>query len=319
MKRAALIAMLSLAILPAIGCEQDFYARKIVEQDTGYGKVMLSLTGDADSLIEQKRVDFHYRLSTSDKTKIDVWVIKGKPPAPAEEPQQFEPQGTVVILHGLSDSKASYLSMGERLAKMGYDVVLPDLRAHGASGGKYVTWGAKERTDVKQVMDALTTGKIVSDKVYAFGSSIGAAVAIQYAAIDPRARGVMAMAPYKDITIVRRTIALLAPTISDEDFDAVLARAGKMADFEPADASTTDAAARLKCPLLLVHGLLDMTVPVDHSQAIYDAAGEPKQIIIVPWASHLTLLMGREAWIAEQIDNIAKTGLKQPAPEPKKE
>jgi alpha-beta hydrolase superfamily lysophospholipase len=319
MRRTALTLLLPLAIFSSVGCQQDFYARQILEHDTSYGKLMLAMAGDANWLIKQKRIDSHHRISTSDKTRIDVWVIKGKPPAGGGNGGSFQAPGTAVIIHGLLDSKASYLSLGERLSAMGYDAVLLDLRAHGASGGKYITWGAKEQTDVKQVMDTLTSGKVVSDKIYAFGSSLGASVAIQYAAIDPNVKGVMAMAPFKDITIVRRGLAILAPTMSDDYFNAVLARAGKLAGFRPSDASAADAAAKLGCPILLVHGLLDMTVPVANSEAIYQAAGEPKQIIIVPWASHATLLLAREAWIAEQIDNIARTGLKKPAPEPKQE
>jgi len=318
MKRTSSIALFSLAALMAAGCQQDFYARKIIEQDTNYGKLVLTMTGDADSLVKNKRIDLHHRIVTSDKTKIDVWIIKGKPPTPAEA-ANFKPAGTVAIIHGLLDSKASYLSLGEKISKLGYDVVLPDMRAHGASGGKYVTWGAKEKYDVKQVIDTLEKAKVLSaENIYAFGTSLGGAVAIQYAAIEPRVKGVMAMAPPKDITIVRRGMAILAPTMSDKDFNAVLARAGKLGDFDPAQASAIKAASTLKCPLLLVHGLLDMTVPVDNSSAIYKAANEPKQIIIVPWASHATLLLASEAWIANQIDNIAKTGLKKPAEEPKK-
>jgi len=43
-----------------------------------------------------------------------------------------------VLLHGEEQCKANYLGMGKNLAKMGYDVVLIDLRSHGKSTGKYV-------------------------------------------------------------------------------------------------------------------------------------------------------------------------------------
>ncbi|MHC4982736.1 MAG: alpha/beta hydrolase [Planctomycetota bacterium] len=319
MKRTLSTVPLALAMLSVAGCPRDFYARKIVEQDTNYGKLMLELAGKPDSLIGRGRIDFHHRIATGDETEIDVWVIDADPPAGVADPKKFKPYGTVVLRHGLGDSKASFLSLGERLAKMGYDVVLPDLRAHGASEGKYVTWGAKERKDVKHVMDTLTASGGVSDQIYAFGSSLGAAVAIQYAAIDPRVKGVMAMAPFKDITIVRRSLMLLAPVTSDKKFNGILAAAGKMADFDPAEADTLAAAAKLKCPILLVHGLLDMAIPVENSKAIHEAAGEPKQLIVVPWASHTTLLLASERWIAGQIDNIARTGLEEPIEEPKQD
>ena len=40
------------------------------------------------------------------------------------------------------------------------------------------------------------------------------------------------------------------------------------------------------CPILLIHGDQDPTVPVANSQALYQAAGEPKELYIVKNAAH---------------------------------
>jgi pimeloyl-ACP methyl ester carboxylesterase len=315
MNRLAAIVPIFLAGALCAGCRSDYYARKLIEHDTTYGKVGLTLTGTAEQLTQQKRIDLHRRIEGADKTPIDVWVIRGR-----QGVEGGSPAGTVVLIHGLLDSKATYLPLGQRLSGMGYDVVLPDLRAHGLSGGSYVTYGALEKRDIKAVMDSLLGAGEVRPPVYAFGVSLGAAVAIQYAAMEPRCKGVMAMAPYKDAgSITRRMIAFLAPMMSNADFQQTLDRAGKIARFDPNDASALQAIGKLNCPILLVHGLLDTTVPVEHSQALYDAAREPKQLIIVPWAGHASLLLAREAWIAEQIDTLAKTGLKKQASPPKEE
>lgn len=315
MKRMIAIASVLPIVLFCGGCRSDFYARRLIEYDTSYGKLALTLTGTEEQLARQKRIDFHRRIGGAAKTPIDVWVISAR--ATVEHPG---PAGTVLLLHGLLDSKATYLALGERLARMGYDVVAPDLRAHGRSGGSYVTYGALEKRDVRAVMDALLASGEVHEPVYAFGVSLGAATAIQYAADDPRCRGVMAMATYKDArSITRRAIAFSAPMMSNADFEKTLARAGKIAGFDPNDASAVEAAGRLRCPILLVHGLLDAIVPLEHSEAIYASAGQPKQLVVVPWAGHASLLLAREAWIAEQIDLIARTGLKQPATQPKEQ
>jgi len=307
----------ALALVACTGCRRDFYAKQLIVQDTGYGKLVARLTGTAEQLLRQKCIDMHQRIAMPDGMEIDVWVIRAHPTLTYVG--AVEPHGTVLLIHGLCDSKASYLPLGERLSKMGYDVVLPDLRAHGCSGGRYVTYGALERHDVKAVMDELIRQGAVHVKVYAFGVSLGGAVAIQYAAIEPRCRGVMAMAPYKNArSISRRMLALIGPTMSNGELDRVLGRAGQIAGFNPAEASALNAAEKLNCPILLVHGLLDIIVPIEHSQAIYEAAGEPKQLVVIPWVGHATLLLGREAWIAEQIDLIARTALKKKAttPEP---
>jgi pimeloyl-ACP methyl ester carboxylesterase len=311
---AAIVAILLVGAFGA-GCQSDYYARGLVEYDTTYGKLALTLTGTGDQLVGQKRIDGCLGIEGADKTPIDVWVLSARPAA-----DQPGPSGTVLLLHGLLDSKATYLPLGERLAKMGYDVVLTDLRAHGRSGGRYVTYGSLERQDAKAVVDALLAGGKVHAPIYAFGVSLGAATAIQYAAIEPKCKGVMAMAPFKDArSITRRIIAFRAPMMSNTDFERTLARAGKIGHFDPNDASALQAIGKLHCPILLVHGLLDTTVPLEHSEALYAAAKDPKQLVVVPWAGHASLLLAREAWIADQIDSMAKTGLKKQASPPKEE
>jgi len=313
MTRYAWQLIVVLGLAAGAGCGPDTYARRILEVNTDSGKLFVNLIGSGEMLEQQGRIDVHQRIRTADEVDIDVWVLraKGKPDEPAPA------RGTVVVLHGTSESKAKfpYFGAAERLAKLGFDVVLADLRRHGRSGGKYVTYGALESRDIKVVMDTLVSGKVASLPVYAFGVTLGASTAIQYAAIDDRCKGVMAMAPFKDMAgIARGEILLMAPTMSKKDYEAVIARAGEIGGFDPADASAVKAAAQLKVPLLLVHGSLDLIVPVEHSKAIHEAAAGPKRLIIVkPGPEQLALLTKLEDWIAEKIDMLAETGL-QDAP-----
>ena len=122
----------------------------------------------------------------------------------------------------------------------------------------------------------------------------------------------MAVTPYKDAdTMMRRHLAFTAPAMSQADVAEVIAGAGEMADFDPAEASTVAAAAKLDCPLLLVHGLIDISVPLEHSQAIYDAASEPKELrVFTPGPEQMVLIARWEDWIADRIDELAAEGLK---------
>lgn len=310
MRRIAPLVLAAAFLACCVGCEKDFYARQIIAHNTDSGKLLLDLTGSPEKLKEQNRIDLHQRVTSADGTEIDVWVINAKPADASRHP------GTALLLHGLTESKANYLRAGGRLAKMGYDVVLPDLRAHGESGGKYVTYGALEKHDVKAVMDSLIGAGRVQPNVYVFGATLGAATAIQYAAIDPRCKGVVALTPYKDAASMgRRTIALTAPTMSNRDFEEVLNRAGELGGFNPHEASSEMAAMSLTCPLLLVHGLLDMSVPLEHSEAIFAAAAGPKKLLVVtPGPEQVALAVVLDSWIAEKLNYVATTGLKEPAP-----
>lgn len=307
MKRTVASVALLLTLVAGLGCRHDEYARRLIQPDTNPGKIREDLTGSGKRLVAQKRISDHRVVQMPDGAGIDVWVIEaGGAADPAEQSR-----GTVVVLHGTSESKATYLGVGDRLAKKGFDVVLPDLRYHGRSGGDAVTYGAKEKQDVKTVMDELLTERIVSEPVYVFGTTIGATTGILYAAIDDRVEGVMVVTPYKDAeTMMRRHLAMVAPTMSSEDILDVIARAEEMGDFDLSEASAEDAAARLNCPLLLVHGLIDISVPLEHSEAIYKAANEPKDLrVFTPGPEHMVLIARWEDWIVERIEELVETGL----------
>ncbi len=306
MTRTSLVLLALAGVGACVGCERDFYARRIVEYDTTPGRLLLDLTGTGHDLAQTGRIDLHREITGANGTPIDVWVLSAHPTATAEGTR-----GTAVLLHGITESKAAYLGAAEQLSRKGYDVVLPDLRAHGRSGGEYVTYGALESRDVKAVMDLLIGAGTVDEKVVVFGTTLGATTAIQYAAIDQRVQGVLALTPYKDAAaIARRRIALSAPAMGIEDFQTVLDRAGEIAEFNPAEASSVEAARVMAAPLHLVHGLLDVWVPLEHSKAIYKAAPGPKKLTVVtPGPEQVALAVAMESWIAEKLDQLARVGL----------
>ena len=272
------------------GCERMF-AKQIIEPASLGGKLILSV-------INEDRIDAQRRVAASDGTEIDAWVIKAHP----SRPEAVSRKATVVIIHPMLMSKSWFLSLGERLASDGWDVVLPDLRAHGASGGKYVTWGAKEKHDIKAVVDSMIAEKLIEPRVYVMGASLGGCVAIQYAAIDSRCEGVLALAPP---TGVKGAARAMFPLATKGWLTRTIAFAGEIAGFDPTDASAVDAAGELKCPLILVHGSLDLIVPHSHSERIHAAAGGPKKLISPFLANHTTVQVGRDGWIVEQMAVLA--------------
>ena len=277
------------------GCSADTCAHVLVDRaEWPFVKAVVWLTGSGESLVRSGRIDSHHTVAAPDGTNLDVWVIKGRSGAPSEKPR-----GTVVLIHGLAIPKAYYLSLGRSFARAGFDVVMPDLRAHGHSGGDFMTYGVKERHDIKAVVDHLTARGVVGEPIYAFGISMGAAVAVQYAAVDSRCKGVMAVAPYQDLRTIARRYGWF---LSAKTFDAVLARAGELGGFEPQRASTVQAAAKLTVPLIVAHGGIDLVIPFHHGRAVCEAAPEPKKLLPVWLAGHGTILIARDRWFVRQVE-----------------
>ncbi len=305
-RQLSVYLIVSTLLFAGAGCATDDYARQIVVQNAGPGRVWLALKGTGEQLIKQGKIDMHREVARPDGAVIDTWVIKGRPTT-----QLTRVIGTVLVLHGMTESKVMfpYYGIGQRLSRMGYDVVLPDLRAHGRSTGKYVTYGALEKHDIKAVIDQLVKEGMIHTPIYAFGNDLGGSVAIQYAAIDPRCQGVMAVTPYRDMaSIGLEQLKIIAPMMSSQDYQEVLQRAGEMGEFDPAQASAVDAAKQLTCPLLLVHGVLNLSVPRKHSKAIYEAAPGPKRLI-EPSFEAIALPAILEDWIVSQLNALARKGL----------
>ncbi|MCP4378884.1 MAG: alpha/beta hydrolase [bacterium] len=275
------------------GCSTDFYARRLIKHNTSKGKTALWWLGKADKLIEKGKISSHHRIPTTDGTKLDVWVIKAR-----EESSQPQ-RGTVMILHGILDSKARFFAMAQQMARLGYNVVMVDHRAHGRSEGIYTTFGAKEKFDSRDVIDSLLKSGQIAEPIFAFGQSMGAAIAVQYAAVDPRCKAVMAVAPYTDMRSAARRFV---PFMNEEKFAEVIKRGGELAEFDPDDASAIRAASELTVPLLVVHGRIDAIVPHSQGTAVYRAANVNKKLITFPLLGHVSLMFGRQRWFAKHAD-----------------
>lgn len=302
---AGVASLCALALCALAGCGSDRYAHILLEPDTLCGQIGEDLLGSSEQLIRTNKITLARRIDMPDDTPIDVWVAK----APAAS------RGTVLLLHDLGDSKAAFVgqdNLAGLFTRRGFDVVMPDLRMHGRSGGQYVTFGAQERFDQQRVVNQLLDDKTVSEPLYVLGIGLGGSVAVQYAAIEPRVQGVLAVAPPQNM---RTYGERLFPLLSREQVADVVERAGQIAGFEPSDASAVRAAARLHCPLLLMHGRLDRTVPYTDSQAIYAAAGGAKELDLDPLAGHIGAHFFRERALADAIERLA-SGRLSPTTQP---
>jgi pimeloyl-ACP methyl ester carboxylesterase len=199
-------------------------------------------------------------------------------------------RGTVIYLHGSADNRTSGLFVAERFTRRGYDVVVYDSRAHGESEGEACTYGYYEKADLQRVIDAVESGPVA-----VIGISLGGAVALQAAAIDPRIRTVVGVSTFSDL----RTVATeRAPWFaSAEEIEAAFRAAESIAKFRVDEVSPMASAARIRIPVLLVHGQDDRETPAAHSQRVLGALPGPKRLILVPGAGHDDALR-REVWTA---------------------
>jgi len=190
-----------------------------------------------------------------------------------------ELRGTLVSLHGIADNRTSAAGIVERFRPRGFDVVAYDSRAHGESEGDTCTYGFFEKEDLRRVLDTVQPGPVVL-----LGASLGAAVALQEAADDRRVTAVVAAETFSDL----RTVAIeRAPFFFTS---AIIRRAFRIAEargqFQVDAVSPRAAAARIRIPVLLIHGAEDRDTPPDHSERVLAALSGPKRLTLVPGAGH---------------------------------
>lgn len=201
-------------------------------------------------------------------------------------------RGTIVYLHGVADNRTSAVGVIDRFGHRGFDVIAYDSRAHGESPGNVCTYGSLEKHDLHHVLDTVASGPIVL-----FGTSLGAAVALQEAATDSRVTAVLAAETFADLRTVatERAPFFFTPGVIAEAFEMVR----QQADFDVDAASPVEAARAIRAPVLLIHGAEDSDTPPEHSRRVFAALAGPKQLIIVPGAHHNESLRGK-VWTAIQ-------------------
>ena len=87
-------------------------------------------------------------------------------------------QPVAIVLHGWRDSAIKFMYIGRIYhQQLGYNVLLPDLHAHGLSEGEVIGMGWKERHDVLHWM-TVAAQLFQSDEFVVHGVSMGAATAM---------------------------------------------------------------------------------------------------------------------------------------------
>ena len=206
-------------------------------------------------------------------------------------PGEDESDRAVILLHGLYQNRSMCLPYGAIYRRLGYNVLLVDLRGHGESGGK-ITWGLNEPGDIGLWARWLKEHTPAA-KVGLHGVSLGAAMALLYAGSeDGRDTDfVVADSSYGNIVALGRE--KLAAVGGDEtaiwEYDMLMPffqgamfyhTRAFLSDIEPARAVRS-----IRCPVLFLHGQEDRLVPVKTVWSLYENCGSPEKYIHVFKAS----------------------------------
>lgn len=234
----------------------------LLDRKTNHMDPMLNSSDqiDASALAPMKLVS----VPTSDGKSIPAYVTMRTDLPPGPRP-------AVIMPHGGPEARDvwGYDWLGQFLAARGYVVIQPNYRGSGGYGKDYLGENAFHQwklvmSDIRDSADWLRKQRLAdSDRVAILGWSYGGYAALQSAALDPRYKAVVAIAPVTDLKRLRRD----AEQFREETL--TLAEIGK--GDQLVDGSPINRAGDIHAPVLLVHGTLDGNVDYRHSKRMLAA------------------------------------------------
>jgi pimeloyl-ACP methyl ester carboxylesterase len=196
----------------------------------------------------------------------------------------------VVVAHGFSGSIAKPAVQAVMSALSGHaGVVGFDFRGHGRSTG-HSTLGDLEVLDLDAAVQHAR--ELGYRDVVTCGWSMGGTVVLRHAALHRGVDAVVSVSAvsrwfYRDTKPMRRLHWAVETRVGRLLTRHALRTRISANGWDPLPESPVEVVGRIApTPLLLVHGDADHYFPVEHPQALYDAANEPKELWLLPGYGH---------------------------------
>ena len=194
------------------------------------------------------------------------------------------PEAPVIMLtHGTPGNRMSMLPRAAFLYKHGYNVLLFDFQSYGLSQGVMSTLGMVESEDILAAISFLHgLPDTMYSKIGVLGLSMGATAAVLAASRSSDILALVAESCPVDATRVPGDV----PDEASREADRQLVEDVYGVDIT--QARPIDYVSKLagRTAIFFINGDADDITPLPGMQALYQAAGAPKQYWIVPSAGH---------------------------------
>jgi len=214
-------------------------------------------------------------LTTVDGEKVIVWHIPARPGRPV-----------ILYFHGNGDFLAGFFGRFRELIADGMGVVALSYRGYAGSSGHPSERGLLQDAAMAY---AFTTSRYGAERIVVWGFSLGTGVAVALAAEQPVGK-VILEAPYTSTAEVAASMFWFMPVrlVMRDQF------------------RSDERIARVKAPLLVMHGANDRAIPIAFGERLFALAHEPKQFIRFPGGGHENLGNFGAIEAARQFINAAK-------------
>lgn len=195
----------------------------------------------------------------------------------------------VILVHGYKTNNTQMMPFAKKYYDKGYNVLMPDNRAHGESDGSYIGMGFLDKEDLSAWIDWILL-RDIDAKIIMHGISMGAAAIMMLGGDRPKnVVGYIEDCGYTDVySILESEFKKRAPkNLPTKAFMELSNFTSKInAGYSYSEASAIDQVKRIDKPILFIHGAKDDFVPVKMAYQLYYAAKSKKDFYLVPEAGH---------------------------------
>jgi pimeloyl-ACP methyl ester carboxylesterase len=190
----------------------------------------------------------------------------------------------LVVMHGWGGNAEMMLPLARPLHAAGYSLLLLDARCHGQSDGDSFASLPRFAEDIEAGLAWLAVQpELDPQRLGIVGHSVGAGAALLAASRRDDVRAVVSLAAFAHpASMMRRWLKSLH--IPFWPLGAyILAYVQRVIGHRFDAIAPCNTIARVACPVLIVHGLADETVPVTEAQQIHAARNsDAVELLLVP-------------------------------------
>lgn len=206
-------------------------------------------------------------LTSINGKRLFSWYI------PVEETEK--PSPAVVIMHGWGGNAEMMLPLARLLYEAGFAVLLVDARNHGKSDGDTFSSMPRFAEDIASGYEWLANKTEIDPcRIALLGHSVGAAASLLLASRRPEVAAVVSIAAFAHPErIMRRQMATKRIPFIPVGW-LVLKYIERTIGHRFSDIAPMNTIKAIHCPVLLIHGDADSSVPVDDATLIHDRGSE---------------------------------------------
>jgi hypothetical protein len=191
----------------------------------------------------------------------------------------------VLLLHGHNSNSSGVVRFMKVFYDRGYNIIIPDHRYSGRSGGKCITYGLKEHRDVLKFIEYIRENDSAAE-IGVFGESMGAATALMTAGADAGLKFCVEYCGYAAMEkAIRREVERMA-SFARIFLPLVKVFMRIFGGFKMEDVQPAEAAKNIKCPVLIMHSEMDERITFPQHKTIAENLTVPHKIITFPRNYH---------------------------------